>query len=442
VEIVGFIDTSRVIAGTAQAASIREAVVRRIGHETPPSPASIQPDEIFALNAAAAAEGLTAKPGDYDGALVTFTARLAEVQHTETSGVLLLSSGKTMLGGVVSAADFATLKSLQTESLLRITGVLQMRLGSDEFGNPKWSVPEIDRMSVVVRSADDVEVLERPPWWTRRRLTGALAVVAVALGAMLGWAALLRRQVAMQSRKLAAEISDRNAAAVEYTATLRERNRLAANLHDTLLQSLSAIGIQLQSCELASRKDAAAGTQQLGLARRMVDHAAEELRGSVWSLRTFPLKGKSFEEAVESLADQLASATGIRVTIDCGQALPAIPDVVAGNLLLVLQEAMHNAARHARPQRIDVSIRCGPADNQLEMVVADDGQGFDEHAVAGPAQGHFGLHVMRERVERLGGRLEMTSRPGHGTTIFARVRLRGFEDSPGDPSPLSIESTR
>jgi signal transduction histidine kinase len=76
------------------------------------------------------------------------------------------------------------------------------------------------------------------------------------------------------------------------------------------------------------------------------------------------------------------------------------------------------------------------------MVVADDGQGFDEHAVAGPAQGHFGLHVMRERVERLGGRLEMTSRPGHGTTIFARVRLRGFEDSPGDPSPLSIESTR
>ncbi|MCE9632236.1 MAG: sensor histidine kinase [Planctomycetia bacterium] len=267
------------------------------------------------------------------------------------------------------------------------------------------------------------------------RITGALAVVAVALGAMLGWAALLRRQVAMQSRKLAAEISDRNAAAVEYTATLRERNRLDVNLHDTLLQSLSAIGIQLQPCELASRKDAAAGTQQLGLARRMVDHAAEELR-------TFPLKGKSFEEAVESLADQLASATGIRVTIDCGQALPAIPNMMAGNLLLVLQEAMHNAARHARPQRIDVLIRCGPADDVLEMVVTDDGQGFDEHAVARPAQGHFGLHVMRERVERLGGRLEMIARPGQGTTIRARVRLRGFDESPGDPSPLSIDSTR
>jgi signal transduction histidine kinase len=442
VEIVGFVDTSRVLAGIAQAASIREAVVRRIGHEAPPAPTPVQPDVIIETNAKAAALGLTAVPGDYDGALVTFTARLSELQRTERGGVLLLSTGRTLLGGLASAADYAALATLEPGSQLQVSGVLQMQLGSDELENLEWSVPEIGRMSVVLRSTDDVKVLERPPWWTRRRLVNALAAVAVVLGAVLGWAALLRRQVAVQSRTLAVEISDRHAAAVEYAATLRERNRLAANLHDTLLQSLSAIGIQLQSCELADREGAASRDQQLGLARRMVDHAVEELRGSVWSLRTFPLKGKSFEEAVEALAGQLAAAAGIRVTVDRGPDVPAIPDGIAGNLLLVLQEAMHNAARHARAQRIVVSVRRGPADDDVEVAVADDGQGFDEREVAGPAEGHFGLHVMRERVERLGGWLEVTSRPGHGTTICAHVRLPRSRDASRDPSPAAQEAAR
>jgi signal transduction histidine kinase len=440
VEIVGFVDTSRVLAGIAQAASIREAVVRRIGHEAPPSPIPVQPDEIIETNARAAALGLTAIPGDYDGALVTFTARLSELHRAERGGVLLLSTGKTLLGGLASSVDYAVLSKLEVGSQLRVSGVLQLQLGSDELENLEWGVPEVGRMSVVLRSMDDVKVLEQPPWWTRRRLVNALAAVAVALGAVLAWAALLRRQVAVQSRTLAVEISDRHAAAVEYAATLRERNRLAANLHDTLLQSLSAIGLQLQSCELADREGAASREQQLGLARRMVDHAVGELRGSVWSLRTFPLKGKSFGEAVEALAGQLATAAGIRVTVDRAPDMPAIPDSVAGNLLLVLQEAMHNAARHARSQQIVVSIRRGSSDDHLDVAVADDGQGFDEHAAVGPAEGHFGLHVMRERVERLGGWLELTSRPGHGTTVCAHVRLLRSRNGVRDPSPSPQES--
>lgn len=442
VDIRGFIDTSRVIAGIAQAASIREAEVLRVGHESPPLPIAVQPDDVVAINAANAFEGLTAKPGDYDGALVTLVARLVELQQTDTGGVLLLSSGKTMLGGLVAPGEFSALRSLQPGSQLRVTGVLRMQLGGDELGNLEWGVPLIGKISVMVRSAGDVQLLERPSWWTRRRLLSALAAVAVALGAVLGWAGLLRRQVAVQSRELAVEITDRQAAAVEYSATLRERNRLAANLHDTLLQSLSAIGIQLQSCELANRQDAAAGEQQLGLARRMVDHATEELRGSVWSLRTFPLKGKSFEEAVESLAEQLSSATGIPVQVDQAGELLAIPDMLAGNLLLVLQEAMLNAARHALPRRIRVSVRAGEADDVLEVAVADDGQGFDECTVAGPAEGHFGLQVMRDRVERFGGRLEVTTRPGRGTTISARVRLQACAEESAATEPTHPGDSR
>ncbi len=434
VEIVGFVDTSRVLAGIAQAAAIREAVVQRIGHEPPPAPIPVQPDEIIETNAKAAALGLTAIPGDYDGALVTFTARLSELHRAERGGVLLLSTGRTLLGGLASSVDYASLSKLEVGSQLQVAGVLQLQVGSDELENLEWGVPEVGRMSIVLRSMNDVKVLEQPPWWTRRRLVNALAAVAVALGTVLGWAALLRRQVAVQSRTLALEISDRHAAAVEYAATLRERNRLAANLHDTLLQSLSAIGIQLQSCELAEREDAVAREQQLGVARGMVDHAVAELRGSVWSLRTYPLKGKSFAEAVEALAGQLAAAAGIRVIVDRGPDVPPIPDGIAGNLLLVLQEAMNNAARHARPQQIIVSVRRGPAVDRLEVAVADDGQGFDEHAAAGPAEGHFGLHVMRERVERLGGWLELTSRPGHGTEVCAHLRLPRASDVSPDPS--------
>jgi signal transduction histidine kinase len=101
------------------------------------------------------------------------------------------------------------------------------------------------------------------------------------LAAALVWGATLRRQLTAQTRLLAAEMRSRRDAALEFEATLRERNRLAANLHDTLQQTIGGIGFQLDACEAAGGSHGAESSRHFAVARRMVGHAATELQGSV-----------------------------------------------------------------------------------------------------------------------------------------------------------------
>jgi signal transduction histidine kinase len=423
VEVSGFIDSSRVIAGVSEAAIMTSAVARRVRHGPVPTPVAIAPEEIVKVNAAAQRSGLVAAPGDYDGALVTFPARFVEAQRTDEGGVLLLSSGELTLHASAHRDDYAHLRDIEPGSTLQVTGVLQMDLSVMRSRTPDWRMPLVQRMGVLLRSADDIEILARPAWWNRRRLATALSVVAVGLSLALGWVLSLRREVAAQALRIRDEMRGRREAAVEYQATLRERNRLAANLHDTLLQTLSAIGLQLQSCELSSRTGVRELGRHLALARTMVDKAVAELRGSVWSLRSIPLHGRSFTDACESLGRQLAASTGIDVQTTVASSTPQVPDFVAGNLLLVLQEAMHNAVRHASPRRIQVAVSASGGPDTISLAIEDDGTGFVPGRQTGPEDGHFGLTVMRERVERLGGHLEIASRPGGGTRIHVTVTV-------------------
>lgn len=427
VEVAGFIDRRSVLVGVSQAASMVEAVVRRIGTSPPPDPVPIQPDEVVAVNATALRNGLIAEPGDYDGCLVSFRGRLVEIRRGVTGGVLLVSCGKSAVTAVLHGGTFEILRTLEPGSELQVTGIAQVDLKPDVGSRPIWLLPAVERIDLLVRSVNDVQVLARPSWWTPRRLAAALAVTGGILAAALGWVWLLRRRVAVTVVRLAAEMQNRHEAAVEFNATIRERNRLAANLHDTLLQTMSAIGMQLQSCELSSRDDGKPSAGHLGLARRMVDHAVGELRESVWALRSFPLKGQTLPEAIRSLAGQLARGCQTQITARTSGPEAAVSDFVAGNLLLVVQEAVHNALQHAEPATIAILITFDSAADAIDVTVRDDGKGFTPGMQVGPLQGHFGLQGMRERVERLGGSLQVESEPGRGTVIRARVRNMPYD---------------
>jgi signal transduction histidine kinase len=106
-------------------------------------------------------------------------------------------------------------------------------------------------------------------------------------------------------RTLAAEIRSRDHAAIEYEATLRERNRLAANLHDTLLQTLGGIGYQLDACEGSRTSDESESKLHFDIARRMVNHATGELHNSVWAMRSLPIRDQTFPEAIRTLCDRV-----------------------------------------------------------------------------------------------------------------------------------------
>jgi signal transduction histidine kinase len=104
-----------------------------------------------------------------------------------------------------------------------------------------------------------------------------------------------------------------------------------------------------------------------------------------------------------------------------------VPTFVAGNMLLVAQEAIHNALHHARCSTIEATVAFDEPRGGIELRIHDDGIGFEPGTQVGPTQGHFGLQGMRERIERLGGTLAISSHPGGGTTVRASVLTRDYD---------------
>jgi signal transduction histidine kinase len=434
VEIAGFLDRGRDAVGLA------EAEVRRIQKGQPLEPTVITPDAIIAIIAQAQVAGLVAKPGNFDGCLIRFPAHLVEIAKTRGGGLLTLVSGESSIQAVLRDPEFQRLSHVRPGSTLDVTGIIQLDRADAYEERKLWYNTVTSRLSLLLRSADDVVVAAAPSWWTPRRLAAALAAVGGVLALTLVWGWALQRQLAVQTAKLADEMRSRREAAVEFQATLRERNRLAANLHDTLLQSLAGIRFQLDACRVVSRQgrdDASA--EHFAVARRMLDHAAQDLRGSVWALRTMPMPGQSFSESIEALVEQTARTHDIPVMLNVVGTPFEVPNFVAGNVLLVAQEAIRNALQHGQPGRINVHVAFDPNAATIDLVVHDDGQGFEPGTQAGSSRGHFGLQGMQERIDRLGGTLRLTTSPGRGTTVHATVAMRTYDRQLEEsPEPVMV----
>ena len=154
---------------------------------------------------------------------------------------------------------------------------------------------------------------------------------------------------------------------------------------------------------------------------RMVQHAVRQLRSTVWALRATVPRGRSLPESLAELAARLGTEHDQRIRFECEGEVPSVPDFVAGNLLLVAQEAMLNAMRHAGATSVAARLRHEPANDSLTLVVEDDGVGFAFGEHPGPREGHFGLAGMAERVDHIRGSMEIDSSIGHGCRITVTI---------------------
>jgi signal transduction histidine kinase len=190
-----------------------------------------------------------------------------------------------------------------------------------------------------------------------------------------------------------------------------ERGRLARDLHDGPLQDLSVVVQQLE----ARRIKAGAQDQDAGLGREVaaLRRAVRGLREAIYDLR--PGEGAAFLEQVGSMVGHYRDLTPEReISLVVEDDFPQdLPDAVAFQLLRLVREALSNARQHSGAWRVCVTL--GTDEDELEVEVADDGEGF----LAGATVGGMGLSTMRERAALLGGDLEVHSEPGEGT----RVRL-------------------
>ncbi|MBL9201572.1 MAG: ATP-binding protein [Opitutaceae bacterium] len=395
-------------------AEMHEAVFRRVGRGPPP-----EPEEIVRQQALVQEPRATSAPSqDYDDYLVSLRGRLLSVDAKQGEPLRL----NLECDGVLVPAEFTSppkadfITALRADSELLVSGICAITF-SESRPVVNWPVPIALRL--LLRGPEDVQVLRAASWWTPERLWTALGLVAVVLFGALAWVASLRRQVAQRGAQLAEEMRARRDAAVEFETTLRERTRLAADLHDTTEQSLTGLAFQLEATMALNERAPERSQQHMALARQLLDRSREDLRRSIWNLRAVSLEQQTLAEALHEIAADRGAGLPVAISVTCeGESRP-LPDIIAGNLLLLAQEAITNALKHARPQRIELCLSFSPGSVRLQ--VRDDGRGFDPGSASGPKHGHFGLQGMRERMKRIGGRLEIVSAPGRGTTITTTV---------------------
>ncbi|MDE2606514.1 MAG: CHASE3 domain-containing protein [Burkholderiales bacterium] len=199
------------------------------------------------------------------------------------------------------------------------------------------------------------------------------------------------------------------------TAQEEERRHVARELHDETGQALTLIRMQLSELASAGPADA----PRVGECLQSVDRAISHIRGLSLRLRPPMLDDLGLSDAVEWVAGQQARAAGWALRLDVQELDERLPGDVETACFRICQEALTNAARYARATEVAVSLR--RAGDELELVVADNGGGFDLARYRTPEERrkHFGLVSMSERAALAGGRLEIDTAPGRGTRVHA-----------------------
>jgi len=200
-------------------------------------------------------------------------------------------------------------------------------------------------------------------------------------------------------------------------AVLEDRERIAKELHDGVIQALFAVGMNLQATE-ANAGDPDAVRARLSSAVDSIDVAIRDLRNYIFGLRPGILADRQLDQALRELIEEFQEKSGVVTAIDIDERVAAQFGNAATQLVQVTREALSNVARHARATTCRVSLV--QRDDRAILEIDDDGRGFRPGAAGSRGQG---LRNMRERVEAIGGRFSVESSSGEGTTIQAQLPL-------------------
>jgi ligand-binding sensor domain-containing protein/signal transduction histidine kinase len=202
-----------------------------------------------------------------------------------------------------------------------------------------------------------------------------------------------------------------------FEGILEERNRVARELHDTIIQGCGGVSALLEASATVGDADPAMKQGLLEGARTQIRSTIDEARRVVWDLRRPPAEGE-LTATVSKLAAQLSQESHIPIAFGADGKQRAVDQAIEHDLVMVAREALSNAVRHAAPTGVQLRLSFGA--RELKMQVDDDGCGFDPSS---PANGHYGIIGMRERIEHLGGRFMLRSGPGEGTHLAVAVPL-------------------
>jgi ligand-binding sensor domain-containing protein/signal transduction histidine kinase len=266
-------------------------------------------------------------------------------------------------------------------------GTYHFRVAAFDVGNPE------------IASEAFVDVRRVPFFWQ----TWWFLSLSVVVLSLLAWAIYKGRMHQIRLR---------------FRAVLDERGRLAREMHDTVIQGCTSISALLEAIASSQAGNHFPQEQLLGYARIQAQTTINEARHAVWNLRHEDEPALDLAASLDAISLQTRKEFSVPVTCTVAGDPFFVPGSIARELLMVVREAVYNAVLHGHPLEIAISVRYEP--KELILMVADNGIGFNTNEA--PAEGHFGITGMRERMERLGGTLDLSSILGTGTRVELSLR--------------------
>src|SRR5215813_8856036 len=259
--------------------------------------------------------------------------------------------------------------------------------------------------------------------WDLSRLPWRHVVVATPIWTVCAIVFSYARHVNHTSRERAGLIAELQAAQHDLEvarqrdaelAALRERERLARDLHDSLGHALVVLSVQLEAVQRLYTVDPARASAQVDVMKDLTRASMVELRRALEGLRTPGLGDRSLQQALDTLSREVGAHTGMEVRCQVAAGADALGPAVSEALWRMAQEALTNVEKHANARHVQVCVEIAP--HGVTMRISDDGCGLPPDAAS--RSGHYGLRGMRERLEGLGGTLTMHSNGG-GTLVEA-----------------------
>lgn len=385
-----------------------------------------------------------------DAKLLDRTIRPSQTMRGATTVSLLLHT-EGLDNPFTAQGDFTNdvtkLTSIPVGSTIEISGICFTESGEDR---------NFKSLHLLLPDRNNVRVLHRPSWFTSRRLWLSVGILFAVLVVVVGWSVTvskknsvlkvlirdreaaqlelqhahdqLEERVKERTAQLKFQITARKESEVQFKATLKERTRLAQELHDTLEQTLTGIALQLDTTSKLFEARPEGANHHLEIARSLVAQSQVDVRRSVWDLRSRSLEQFDLPEALSTSGKQLIDGTNIQLQVSANGRVRPLSETVEENLLRIAQEALTNVIKHSQATSVSIELDYGPQNVVLE--VKDNGRGFEREKSAGPGEGHFGLLGISERAKRLGGELIVDSGNGNGTSIRIQVPIEQNSSAP------------
>ena len=262
-----------------------------------------------------------------------------------------------------------------------------------------------------------------PDGWPGRALVEIRAKASAALGLTTGFPNPCRFVNAVEDRLRQRQAETADTFQQMLSAQEDERKRLSRDIHDVLAQTLATCHYRAETCALILKRDPDAARDDMIEVAGLISATLDQVRDIIFDLRPSALDRGGLADAIGGYIDRM-NAPERRVAFVVSEPADTsdLDDRVKTALYRVAQEAVSNILHHSGASSARVVISRGY--DEVELSISDAGNGFDvANARLGEAEGHIGLSSMRERCELLGGSFEITSAPGRGTQVRARLPL-------------------